>query len=109
MQANGQFTLMNPPEAEVLAFDFTTQLAAGDSVDTALPWTCTAHSGGQDPNAQALLTGSAQKTGNIISQMFNSAAAVPGVTYAIASTVTTVDGNKLLLWATLTVKAVGTP
>ena len=32
MQANGQFTLMNPTEAEVLAFDFTTQLAAGDNV-----------------------------------------------------------------------------
>lgn len=106
MKANGSFTLMNPPEAEALAFDFTSQLAPGDSVASVIAWLCSVISGGLDPNSQGLLTGGSTLTGNITAHMFDTASAIPGVTYAVSALIMTANGNKLLLWAPLPVESV---
>jgi|SRR4051812_41097754 hypothetical protein len=106
MKAQGSFSPMNPGESEIFSFDFTRDLATGDSV-IAIPapvWSCT-DSLGVDPNPQARLEGPPTLSGNQTLQRVSDP--VAGAVYVLAAKVKTSKGNFLELWGFLPCRAVG--
>ena len=103
MKARGSFSPMNPGESEIFAFDFTQDLAPGDSVVANPPpvWACTVAQGGvSNP-----LDGNPTLTGNKTMQRVTNPLA--GNVYVLSAVVTTSLGNKLDLWAFLACLTVG--
>lgn len=87
------FSPMRVGEKEVFTVDFAPLLSAGETINSPV-WTMTVVSG-QDPNASAMISGTASISGTTASQMIQ--ALVPGVRYAPKCTVQTSQGETLIL------------
>jgi hypothetical protein len=88
-----------PGETKSYAFDFISQLAAGETLSTQVV-TATVWSG-TDASPSSLISGAATSSGSIVSQLIT--AGVAGVTYYLLCTVTTSTGQTLQLAAFLVV------
>lgn len=106
MKARGTFSTMNPGESEVFGFDFTFDLADGDSVRADIPpiWTV-ATASGPDLSPQSRKDGQPTITGNKTYQRISDP--MGGTVYAVSAIVETLLGNTLELWAFLPCRLVG--
>lgn len=107
MKAQGAFSPLNPGEGDVYGFDFTFDLATGDSVNGAIPpvWSCT-DAAGVDPNPQARLEGPPTLTGNKTYQVVGGP--VAGAIYVLSAKVQpAISPKPLILWAFLPCRAIG--
>lgn len=80
-------------EQILLPFDFTSRLAAGETISTKVV-TCTTWSG-VDATPSAMISGAATSSGAVVSQLVINGA--PGVTYYLLCTITTSLGQQLQL------------
>ena len=96
MYCGADFSVCDPSESEIYAFNFVNDLTPGDTLASAV-WTCTV-SQGVDANPSARLSGAASvyestyTTQRIIG-------GVAGVSYILMATATTAQGNTLVLWS----------
>lgn len=97
MRIGTPFTPMDPNESEVLGFDFSPELAAGETILTA-QWTLSTISG-TDANPASHLSGAALIDGYRTTQRVTGLAA--GATYRVLARVTTSAGNTLSLWSSI--------
>ncbi len=95
------FLPADPEENEPYAFDFSKDLATGETITDAT-WSCTvaADSVGTDPTPSARLLLLPQNTATVTTQRV--AYMVSGVKYVLQAIVTTSDGNTLSDWAHVT-------
>lgn len=77
----------------LLPFDFTNQLAVGDSLS--IPTVVASVYSGVDPTPSAILSGSPSVSGNVVTQKVT--VGVPGTIYSLLCTVTTSQGATLEL------------
>lgn len=89
--------LVFPPkrlgESLTLTFDFTSRLAASETISTKVV-TCTTWSG-TDASPSSMISGAASSSGAIVSQLI--IGGVAGVTYYLTCTITTSAGQTLIL------------
>lgn len=106
MKAVGDFTPWNSAESDVLEFDFTKDLAVGDSVASVTNWTMAVASG-TDPDPQFHVSGPPTLTGNKTQQRITQP--IAGNIYTVTALVHTTLGNDLELWAFLACLPIGIP
>lgn len=93
------FDQKGPLETVSLAFDFTSSLAAAETISTKAV-VVTTYSG-TDAAPSSLLNGSASSSGQVVTQSIT--AGVAGVTYLLTCTITTSAGQTVQLSGYLTV------
>ncbi len=86
-------------ERKTYTFDFTSQLAAGETISTAV--TTAATYSGTDASPSSIINGSATISGQKVTQSVQDGTL--GVTYLLTCTITTSAGQTLLLEAFLTI------
>lgn len=104
MRAVGDFTLINQPEKDTFAFDFTNYLQDGETVASIVGWVIGVETG-SDPDAPTRVVGPAQLQGNLIVQAAQGF--LPGVVYWMSGQVLTSKGRTPLLWASLPCGVIG--
>jgi len=86
-------------ETKTVTFDFTSQLAVGETISTK---SCTAAVySGTDASPSSIISGAASSSGAVVSQ--NITGGVAGVIYTVVCTITTSAGQTLMLAGFLTV------
>lgn len=103
MRAMGQFTPANSGESQVYGFDFAKDLPAGDSINGVTFGMSVV--GGYDPAPQSHLINDPSISGTQVLQRV--ANLIAGVIYTLQATVTTAEGNTLVLWAPLACQQMG--
>lgn len=96
MYVGRDFDFANAAESEVFALDFSNDIADDDAI-AGSSWTCTVQSG-TDASAASRLVGTPFTYSSTISAQ-RVAGLLPGVTYILTCTVTTLLGNTVVLWS----------
>lgn len=95
MYVGYDFDYSDPTEKEVYQFDFTPDLALGETIVSAV-WVCSAVSG-TDGAASTRMIGSIANSGAVTQQWFQGF--LPGVKYLLQAEVTTTLGQILSYWS----------
>jgi hypothetical protein len=93
MYRSGNFTPKRVAEVEVYSVDFSSRLLIGENILTAI-WTNSVLSG-FDNSPQNMISGTCTVLGSVICQMIT--AGVAGVAYLPICTITTSEGQTLIL------------
>ena len=95
-------TILTPKlqgETKTYSFDFTSQLASGETISTQVV-TATVYSG-TDASPSSIISGSATASGAVVSQKIT--AGTVGVIYTLLCTITTSAGQTLQMSAFMTI------
>lgn len=93
------FDQKGPSETTNVAFDFTSSMAAAETISTSTVAASTYS--GTDANPSLIINGSASSSGQVVTQSLTAGTA--GVTYLLTCTITTSAGQVLQLSGFLTV------
>lgn len=107
MQAAEEWSSIAPDESVGLSFDFSSYLAAGDTLASISSWNCTVADKSllPDPSPSSRLSGSPSLSGNLVVQRVQTC--LPNVTYVMEVLAVSAGGEDLSLWQYLDCIPVG--